>query len=867
MVESQHEKVLQLFELNEKQRTAVLERGRDVVVTAGAGSGKTSTLVARYACLLAEGITPRQVAAITFTRKAAREMRSRLRGKLIELQEAAGSEEERQRWAGLSAQMDSARIGTIHSLCSEILRAHPAEAVIDPRFEMLDEGLAAVLRIQAVDDTLKLLVEEDRFLPLLENISTSSLSEMLKDLLNRRLEAAEFFQVQVNNRQRLTRELDHRMQDPSLATNISDLRGMTGQELVQDAGDKLAGMVIELLQLWSAAENALAAGDCIACARYLFLARREKMSLKAGKNASVKEMVAELRQAYKEVLDPLIGGENSSDTAPAEETEALFEQLLPLLKDAFERVQQAYRKLLESRQALDFDDLEDKARQLLKIPEIRSRWQAELQAVLVDEFQDTNQRQRQIINALTGQPGSLFIVGDMRQSIYRFRRADVTVFSEEQQRIHHQGGLTIDLDRNYRSHQPLLDSMDELLGTVIGTLPDPKRPYYVPYSPMQAENKEPPAGIQPPYVEFVLGLGEDTGTARPAAARALAARLLQLKQEKQIQKWDEVALLFRSASGFPVYEEALQEAGIPFVTVAGRGFYDRPEIRDLVNILRTLADPLDDLSFAGLLRSPAFGLSDAALYQLRQDGQPFWKALQGDLSHLSVSDRTSAERAVRILNTLLPVVDRVPVAELLKEVVDALDYRAILATADRTASEGAASKAGGRLWRNLDKLLEDAQASQQVSVRDFLEMLKTLNDAGAREGEAPSEAEGAVRLMTIHKAKGLQFDLVVLANAGSGTRNSGEQVYLSSDLGVTIKLDPPPMLYRLAKHIDKDQDAAEELRLLYVAMTRVKSKLLVSAHAVQNAKGEISAGAWAGKLTGCSRACLRPYPAGTSGSL
>ncbi len=853
MAESQHQEIFNHFKLNDKQRTAVLEHGRDVVVTAGAGSGKTSTLVARYASLLAEGITPRQAAAITFTRKAAREMRSRLRGKLIELQDDAVSEEQRQLWADLSARMDSARIGTIHSLCSEILRAHPAEAGIDPRFEVLDEGLTAALRIQAVDDTLKLLVQEERFLALLENISTSSLTEILKDLLNRRLEAAEFFRVQVDNRQRLARELHDRMQHPSLAVNIADLRGRSEQELVRDAGDNLAGMVVDLLQLWSAAEKALAAGDCVACARTLFRARREKMSLKSGKKASVKEIVTEIRQAYKELLDPLIGGENPRDSEPAEETEALFDQLLPLLKDAFERVQQSYLNLLEGRQALDFDDLEHLTGRLLENSHIRTRWQAELQAILVDEFQDTNQRQRQIVTSLAGKPGSLFIVGDMRQSIYRFRRADVTVFSEEQQRILRQGGLAIDLDHTYRSHQPLLDCMGELLGAVIGTQPDAGRPYYVPYSPMEAEKKHPPAAILSPHVEFILGLGADTDSARPVASRALAARLLQLKVEGQIEKWDEVALLFRSSTGFPVYEEALEEAGIPFVTVAGRGFYDRPEIRDLLNILRGLADPLDDLSFAGLLRSPAIGLSDAALYLLRRDGQPFWTVLQGDLSYLSESDRFGAQRAVSILGTLLPLVDRVPVAELLKKVVDVLDYRAMLATADRAVLEGAASRAGGRLWRNLDKLLEDAQASRQVTVRDFLEMLQTLNDAGARQGEAPSEAEGAVRLMTIHKAKGLEFGLVVLANAGSGTRNSSENIYLSSDLGVTVKLDPPPMLYRLAKHIDKDQDAAEELRLLYVAMTRAKHKLIISAHAGENQKGEITAGAWAGDLLEAAR--------------
>src|SRR5690606_18473097 len=138
---------------------------------------------------------------------------------------------------------------------------------------------------------------------------------------------------------------------------------------------------------------------------------------------------------------------------------------------------------------------------------------------------------------------------------------------------------------------------------------------------------------------------------------------LELKDEKQFDKWDEVALLFRASTGFPFYEEAFEEAGIPFVTVAGKGFYDRPEIRDLMNILRALADPLDDLAFAGLLRSPAFGLTDAALYLLRQSDETFWTALQGDLLALSEADQIAAKRARDICVTLMPMVDRIPVAE------------------------------------------------------------------------------------------------------------------------------------------------------------------------------------------------------------
>ena len=205
-------------------------------------------------------------------------------------------------------------------------------------------------------------------------------------------------------------------------------------------------------------------------------------------------------------------------------------------------------------------------------------------------------------------------------------------------------------------------------------------------------------------------------------------RLLQLKEEGQVQTWDEVALLFRASTGYADYETALEEASIPFVTVAGRGFYDRPEIRDLINILRALADPLDDLAFAGLLRSPAFGLSDSALFLLRQSGLPYWEALQADLSVLNTQDCERAHRTLEIVSQLLPLVDRIPVAELLPKIVNATQYRAILAAADVKDNSQGASTTGGRLWRNLDKLLADALA-RELRVRNYLDMIETLNGA------------------------------------------------------------------------------------------------------------------------------------------
>ena len=169
------------------------------------------------------------------------------------------------------------------------------------------------------------------------------------------------------------------------------------------------------------------------------------------------------------------------------------------------------------------------------------------------------------------------------------------------------------------------------------------------------------------------------------------------------------------------------------------------------------------------------------------------------------------------------------------------DYRAML------ASEGE-SNTGGRLWRNLDKLLSDTHASGFINIREFLDYLDTLSEVGAREGEAPADAQGAVRLMTIHKSKGLEFPVVVLADAGRARHSGSEQAYLLPEIGLAAKLDPPPMLYRLAKWQDGLQNEAESLRILYVALTRAKDKLIISGHTTPSIKGEWKSSEWLSEL-------------------
>lgn len=835
---------LAAFQLTGEQHDAATELGRDVLLTAGAGTGKTRTLVARYVHLLAGGLSERQIVAITFTEKAAREMRNRIRGAVSQLADMATGEQ-RQRWQELEARMDAARIGTIHSLCAEILRAHPAEAWVDPAFVVVDEGLGLTFKARAAGDALAWAAGDPEVAELFRAFSTGRLRAVLTGLLHSRLEAAEL--LGSDRGESLSRTLLAAIQSfltlGPVAEGIELLRGLaTAGALETDAGPSLGPRVAHLVELWGELEAALQAGDLIGACSLLFMIRREALQKVGGSAKSrARAVVHELQALFDEHLDGWIGGSEARDMPPSPEADAAWHEQLPRLRALADQALSFYRGALESRRALDFDDLESGALALLETSEIGERWRGRLEAVLVDELQDINQRQRRIIDALVGgRPGCLFAVGDARQSIYRFRGADVRVFRRKRQELLAAGGLAPELELSFRAHAPLLTVLDDVIGPLMGGAQDGAL-YQIPYTKLKAERKDPGPSGAGPHFEIVLGMGQGAELARAAAARALATRLVELRREGVIRDWSDVALLFRSSGGFEAYETALEGAGLPFITVAGRGFYDRPEIRDLVNMLRAISDPSDDQALAGFLRSPAVGLSDPGLYRLRVDGdgrRPLQAALAQAEQLLEPPDRGPAQRARAALDELHPLADRLPVADLISRLVGRLDWRGVLASAH------------ARLWRNLDKLIDDAQASELVNVGAFLEYLSVLREAGAREGEAPAGEGGAVQLMTIHKAKGLEFNLVVLADASRQAPQRAQPVYLMEEIGAAAAMDrmqADPIAYRLARALDAEQSQAEESRLLYVAATRARERLIVSGHLSQ-LRGTWSAAGWMKQL-------------------
>lgn len=697
---------------------------RNQVVVAGAGSGKTRVLVRRYLELLVHNPWQlNQLVAITFTQKAAQEMRDRVRMALATMAQSSGD----LRWYALLSQMDSARIDTIHALCASILRVNAAPAGIDPQFTVLDEVQSGILREQALDETLRRLAAERS--PLL-------------DLLD------------------------------------------------------------------------------------IYPIKQVKNTLRAYLGSAPAEQ-------------------------PAEDEDPHLAQLAQYWTGLIARANAAYRALKQERAALDFDDLEQRTRDLLVThDEVRQRYlDGEFQHLLVDEFQDTNPVQWQIVSALAppDQQGRLFLVGDPKQSIYAFRGADIAAFQQARQQIRLSGGVENPLRQSYRAHKPLTECFNAVFRHIMRGGDEYAVIFDESVDAMIAERESAPCAD--PSVELILlrsdihdGRAINSEQGREWEAAVLARRLRQLvefeqrpiydKETRQVRpmRYGDAAILFRAMSDVDVYEAALRAERVPYLTIAGKGFYERQEIWDVYSLLEALYLPADDLSLATALRSPLFNLSDDALFALRsvtdQDGRPvsLWEAL-ASVDRVPADERPQVTFALETLRRLRAIAGRVQVAELLRVILETTGYLAVLTGLPD----------GARRRANLEKLVEIARASRTVTLSAFTQYLKDVTSREVREGEAVLDAGDAVTLMTIHKSKGLEFPLVIVADA-SRQASGGETLPLLCDPkhGAGARYKSPDGKFaesaaydRLRKQVKAREDA-EQRRLLYVAMTRAQDHLIIS---------------------------------------
>jgi ATP-dependent helicase/nuclease subunit A len=844
--------------LTESQLKAITERDRDACVMSGAGCGKTSVLVGRFVHLLeCDAANVSEIAAITFTEKAALEMKERIRQACLDRARGVASADEAAVWETYSREIENAKIGTIHGFCARVLREFPVQTGVDPHFSVIDDGEAQVLIDRLLTETVRVLVEEDdsAAIRLVDEFGLYRTMMMVRALFSdvdqatavARSVSACPEQAVVREMERVAAELrdaalDRLIQTPVWTEQIEFL----SKHAAHTADDKREEARRTVLALAREVETAESADTRIEALRQI-----GDVALRGGKAANwpseaVKEAVAEAIRRLRKLCKRYC-------TVCSPDSEDVVQHAACIgraLATTFLHCSEQYEAAKREESVLDFADLLMNARDLLRDnPSVRDYYRKSLKFILVDEFQDTDALQAAIIRYLTADDAGeytearLFVVGDAKQSIYRFRGADVSVFRETEEKVRTTGRI-VDLDLTFRARPKIVSFVNDLFGTLIGR--ERKEELYdVVYGDLAAARGTVSAS---PEVELLLANAPATdGTLedlRRQEADLIARRIRQMvddgermvscredgKESVRPVGYGDIAILFRAMTSVSAYERALREYEIPYYLTSGGGFYLRQEIKDILCFLKVLENADDDIALAGVLRSPMFGLSDNVLYWLTRDGRPLCESIAAHHDQLSDEERSGLSVAAHIIATLREMKDRQPIARLITEIVDRTGYLWVLRT----------MFLGRQRASNVRKLIETARQLERhsiVTLRDFISYVNEFVTQEIREGEAVIEEEKSdvVKVTTIHKAKGLEYPVVFVGDLSHGMGSTQRPYALMYRHGVFALKVPnrtggfePTALYRLMVGEDSAKDLAESKRLFYVACTRAQDYLVLS---------------------------------------
>ncbi len=869
-------------------------------MTAGPGSGKTTVLVERYLHILRERkLSIDQIVAITFTNRAANEMRERLGARLNEILLAA-SEDERKPWLGYKRTLDGAVITTIHGFCARLLREFPVEAGVDPQFLLLDEHRAAMLLESVVEEALSHFISSGHveISRLTLGVGRAKLAAALAQLYRGvRGQGLSFAELAMKTANSHSTEEDHAQALVDLSRAMNDfllfrrttLVARSNQAEVSSAWFGLQALVHGIPEPEGLADY------CRAVESFRKLRPQKRGDLKAHVSA----------------LDALLWEKDLLGRVPQICLDLFARhyalEMVMLLTHIDQRLNEEKQKL----SALDFDDLELRALDLVARPEVVTRAAERYKFFLVDEFQDTNGLQRRLLEQLALQKSrresaNLFIVGDRKQSIYGFRGADVDVFREMTETLTASGGDETPLRLNFRSQPPLIHFYNYLFRRLFHPKDEITReereelgyvghePSYVPHEPVEAK-------LEPgdPLVEVLITTEASRDDDDPKAdqnsreldAEQLAQRIIAFTgnvipgPEKIVNasagtagwggpqrgspagvvdppassnafghgisgravQYSEIALLFRAMTNVQTYETVFRRANIPYQTVLGRGFYEREEITDLIQLLRFLDNKTDELALAAVLRSPLGGLSDNALLALRcapwlnevDKGDPLrhfaqtrklFKALgqHREIAFISDEEHDLLDRAAALIKELVARRHHYPIGNLLRFAVDQSEYLIVIA----------ATFDGAQRLANVQRLFTLAERFERSGIhliRDFVRYVEEFDAIGSRESEGQiDEATNAVRLMTIHQAKGLEFPIVIIPELQRYSKVPDNWFLLDRHRGLTLKV--PDGRGKLVagctfnrfeqRHTWREQ--FESMRLLYVAATRAQDRLILS---------------------------------------
>ena len=800
-------------------------------VTAGAGAGKTTCLRDTYLELLEEGLTPSQIVAITFTEKAAEEMRARV----VQAVAARTQQNDTRNWRSLLTQVEWAPLTTIHSFCASLLREFGVLLELDPDFVVVDENEFAALLDEMIQDVLRgcLSSGDDALRRLLAHYPsqlTDYIGQAYRSLRTNGLSPSQARQVTSQTYEDAMATGDSLVD--RIADSVSELQSICAEKEInweRPYGKKIHALLHRWLKFEAALRNDSSNRAVI----------KALEDLTSGNWYGAKPA--------RDIIHPAVKQLRSLSYVP--QAAQLADDLLGLVAEVYEQVEQECRR----RSWLNFDDLLLLCRDLLQnhpsvLAELRERWRV----LMVDEFQDVNPVQGELVRLLAGLGENtsdgylprLMIVGDRKQSIYAFRGADVTVFAKTMQDFPGLGGEVAALKENFRSQPRLIQFFNRLFKQVFRDAEHLERAplAFVDFS--QDDIQEPgreytkPGGALVEVVE-VDDPNDDVDEKLAASdwrrleAKAMASYLGRLINDNAVPAGD-IAVIFRRLTQVGVYEDAFRGAGLNFYTVRGRGFFDCQEVVDLSLAMSALLTPQDNLALVGFLRSPMAGLSDETLLALTYpDGHTF-RSLSDSINEaaplpdwLGMEQSSRWQNILRLFKTLVPMARRMSPAELIECLLDATGIVPVLMS----------TPLGEQKVANLRKLLETAREPQGTlrgGVEGFWRGLKAMVESPSEDPQAPLLAEDAqvVRLLSVHQAKGLEFPIVILPDLDAGQgRGGGLPISRDGVVGLkprdplTNKLIQTTVSQRLAD-FQAAVEEAETARLFYVACTRAEERLV-----------------------------------------
>jgi ATP-dependent helicase/nuclease subunit A len=807
------------------------ELDANICVEAGAGTGKTTVLVDRIVEILRTGFaTVDEIAVITFTEAAAAELAARVRQDLEQALASASDDVERERIHAALQGLHRAHVETIHAFAAGLLRERPVEAGLDPSFEVLDE-LAAQL---SFDDAYSVWLAE-----LLDGPQPEVVTAIARGFQLAQLRTL----VEVVDQHRsllpLTREAAPR---PDIAGLQGELRNAVAEfeELLPDCReDEIARADMDALAAWAKQLAALENDERELERQILF--RSPNINPGGGAQPmwnsvdSCRRSKAR-RQAVKEALQRVKG----------ELRREALTGVIPLAEQFVARYE-AERKAAAT---ADFDDLLEWARDLLAdSPEARAYFRKRFRTILVDEFQDTDPIQVEIALCIASddepgenwlemrpRPGGLTVVGDPKQSIYRFRRADIAVYDA----VRHGplAGGDVQLVQNFRSVGGVIAWVNGVFDRVLEAEEG--------VQPANTALHPGPGKLDDESMSICVVHGEPKEKAdeiRREEARLLAATIRRVvaegwlvrdpvSGEERPAEYGDVTVLVPRRTALDLYLDAFRRFGVPVRAEGGRSFFQRQEVRDLANTLLAIDDPLDQIALVASLRSAVFACSDDNLYLHVSAGNRLDYRVPPDGSPESVTE------ALAVLRDLHDLRSRVSLAQLVRATLE----KTKLVEIALSGWDGQQSAA------NLMKLADRARAfsaSGAGGLRGFAQWL-TRQRASSDEAEAnvAEETDDVVRVMTVHASKGLEFPIVAVANLGTKPSSAVQPVPDRRAHRLHLRIGADPNAFKTpgfdaAWEAEQHQIDAEEKRLLYVALTRARDRLIIPRCSVPDRPGPL----------------------------